>query len=324
MNHRDRDHLRIVSIDGGGIKGLYSASVLAEFEAQLGQRWSEYVDWIFGTSSGGILGLGLAAGNSAAELAHFLRTKGPSIFPNPTQGIGRHVQQAQHVLRQLRLLGKYTPGALRDGLDDLFGGLRMSELQTDVSIASVNLSNGSLVVFTRQSHPDLLVRDVALATSATPGYLPAHEIQGQLYADGGLWANSPALSGLVHAEQHIRGARRIDLLSIGTVEQPEGYETTGAPQNLPQWIQRMFHASTYGQAELTHQAVASFLPKLAPETAYIRIPPPVIPIDQIGAVRMDTTHPAALEALVNCGRAEGQIQLSNPDIRQFLQTQVHD
>lgn len=106
MNHKDRDHLRIVSIDGGGIKGLYSASVLAEFEAQLGQRWSEYVDWIFGTSSGGILALGLAAGNSSAELAHFLRTKGPSIFPNPTQGIGRRMQQVQHVLRQLRLQGK--------------------------------------------------------------------------------------------------------------------------------------------------------------------------------------------------------------------------
>jgi hypothetical protein len=85
----------------------------------------------------------------------------------------------------------------------------------------------------------------------------------------------------------------------------------------------MFHASTYGQAELTHQAVAAFLPKLAPETAYLRIPPPLIPIDQIGAVRMDTTHPAALEALVSCGRTEGLNQLRKSEIRQFLQPRAH-
>ena len=310
---------RILSIDGGGIKGLYSASVLAELETQLSTSWAEHSDWIFGTSSGGILALGLAAGHSASDLADFLRSKGPGIFPNPAQGWNRYLQQVQHIVRQVRLRGKYDPNALHRGIDDLFGTLRMADLRTNVCVASVNLTEGSLVVFTRESHPELLVRDVALATSATPGYLPAHRINDHWYADGGLWANSPALSGLVHAEASLHGAVRIDLLSVATVEQPEGYRTTGAPRTLPQWIQRMFHASTYGQAELTHQAVQTFLPRLAPKTTYVRIPPPVIPIDRIGAVRMDTTHPAALEALAQCGRAEGLVQRARPEVQQFLQ-----
>ncbi|MFZ9732024.1 MAG: CBASS cGAMP-activated phospholipase [Schleiferiaceae bacterium] len=307
---------RLLSLDGGGIKALYSASVLAELEPHHPGFWAAHADWISGTSSGGILALGLAAGHSARDMARFLEEQGPQIFPQ-YQGL-LPLGPARQVLRQLRLRGKYPPAPLRRALTELLGDRVLQDLSTEVSVAAVNLTTGERTVFTRQSHPTVALVDVALATSATPGYFPPHSIGGELFADGGLWVNSPTLSGLVCARPHFSGRNELQVLSVGTVEQPEGYRSAGAPKSLPQWIQRMLHASTYGQAALTHDAVAAFLPHLAPTTRYVRVPPPVIPFDSLGPVRMDTTHPAALALLRSCGRAAGQNLTSDPDVHAFL------
>jgi len=323
MNQSTNTVFRLLSLDGGGIKALYSARVLAEFEAQLNGSWPQRLQWISGTSSGGILALGLAAGHTARGIADFLEREGPRIFPNHPTGTKAYLQQGVQLARQLRLKGKYSPRMLERGLERLFGEMTLADLKTDVSVASVNLSTGERCLFTRASHPGVRVVDVALATSATPGYFSPHRLNGELYADGGLWVNSPTLSGLIVAQPAFASIERLEVLSVGTVEQPEGYRSAGPPKSLPQWIQRMLHASTYGQAALTHDAVSAFLPRLAPETAYVRIPPPEIPFDVVGPVRMDTTHPAALELLSSCGRQEGQRQLAQPEVRQFLTDSAH-
>lgn len=323
MNESESAVFRLLSLDGGGIKALYSARVLSELESVLGRPWPAHVGWISGTSSGGILALGLAAGHTAKGLGDFLEREGPHIFPNHPDGWRAQVQRTSQLFRQLRLKGKYSPRRLERGLQQLFGDMTLADLKTDVSVASVNLTTGARCVFTRASHPRVRAVDVALATSATPGYFNPHAIEGELYADGGLWVNSPALSGLVEAQPKYRGVGRLEVLSIGTVEQPEGYRSAGPPTSLPQWIQRMLHASTYGQAALTHDAVSAFLPQLAPETSYLRIPPPVIPWEATGPVRMDTTHPAALELLSRCGREEGQRQLRDSAVQRFMWNGTH-
>lgn len=307
---------RLLSLDGGGIKGLYSASVLAELESDRDGFWASHVDWISGTSSGGILALGLAAGHSAREMASFLETEGPRIFPQHRGWLP--LEPVRQVLRQLRLRGKYPPTPLHDALTALWGSQSLGDLTTEVSVAAVNLSTGERTLFTRQSHPNVALVDVALATSATPGYFPPHSIAGELFADGGLWVNSPALSGLVCARPHFEGRSELHVLSVGTVEQPEGYRTAGPPQSLPQWIQRMLHASTYGQAALTHDAVTAFLPSLASKTCYVRVPPPVIPFESIGPVRMDTTHQGALALLRERGREAGEKLAKDPEVQAFL------
>jgi predicted acylesterase/phospholipase RssA len=290
--------------------------VLSVLEAGRSGSWSAGVDWISGTSSGGILALGLAAGHSAGDMARFLEDEGPRIFPQYRGLIPWG--PAQHLWRQLRLRGKYSPVPLRRALVNLLGDRVLRDLPTEVSIAAVNLTTGERTVFTRQSHPNVALVDVALATSATPGYFPPHAIDGELFADGGLWVNSPTLSGLVCARPHFLGRNELQVLSVGTVEQPEGYRSAGPPQSLPQWIQRMLHASTYGQAALTHDAVDAFLPSLAPKTRYVRVPPPSIPFATVGPVRMDTTHAEALALLRQCGREVGQNLATDPDVQAFL------
>jgi hypothetical protein len=313
---------RLLSLDGGGIKALYSASVLAGFERAGGPRCSDHVHWISGTSSGGILALGLASGKSAEELVGFFDAFGPRIFPNERGWLGA-VQQARHLLRQIALKGRYEPRNLRHAVDELFGERTMAELEIDVSIASVNLSSGEPVVFTRQDHPAVHIADVAMATSATPGYLPPHRIGSDWFADGGLWVNSPTLCGLILAMPILRERDRLEVMSIGTVERPEGYRTAGPPQNLPQWIQRMLHASTYGQAALTHDAVNAVVPHLASQTAYIRIPPPEFSWTRSGPVRMDTTTAQARTELREQGMLMAQKFLETAAVRRYLSLEEH-
>src|SRR6516162_8448241 len=71
---------RILSLDGGGIKGAFTASALATFERATGRRIVEHFDLITGTSTGGIIAIGLAMGAAAEEIGRFYEVEGPKIF----------------------------------------------------------------------------------------------------------------------------------------------------------------------------------------------------------------------------------------------------
>src|SRR6188474_3067968 len=85
---------RILALDGGGIKGTFTAAVLSEWERSTGLRIAEHFDLIAGTSTGGILAIGLGIGLSAAELLDFYERRGPVIFP--TTGFGRKFWRSVH------------------------------------------------------------------------------------------------------------------------------------------------------------------------------------------------------------------------------------
>ena len=71
---------RILAIDGGGIKGVFPTSVLATLEDSTGENIANYFDLIVGTSTGGIIALGLGLGLSAKEILAFYEESGPLIF----------------------------------------------------------------------------------------------------------------------------------------------------------------------------------------------------------------------------------------------------
>ena len=86
---------RILSLDGGGIKGAFTASVVATLEKDTGKSAAQYFDLITGTSTGGIIAIGLGLGLSAEEIVEFYRKHGPTIFPGTSL-----VQQTRGVVRQ--------------------------------------------------------------------------------------------------------------------------------------------------------------------------------------------------------------------------------
>src|SRR5271155_1609600 len=102
---------KVLSLDGGGIKGVFAASLLASVEESLGVMVGDYFDLIVGTSTGGILALGLGMGLPAKRILEFYETYGPRIFRR--SWLSRFYAPV--------FLGKYDPGPLRSALQDVFG-----------------------------------------------------------------------------------------------------------------------------------------------------------------------------------------------------------
>lgn len=221
MTIRQKPRFRILALDGGGIKGVFTAAFLSEIERMTAKRIGDYFDLITGTSTGGIIAIGLGLGLPAEQILNFYLKHGPTIFPS----VGIRVR----TWRWLRWLtcGKHKTGALKAALHEVFSDRKLGHSQTRLVIPAFNAIDGSAALFKtahcerfKQDYLRLCV-DVALATSAAPTFLPAHDIgDGRVYLDGGLWANNPILVGVLEAVVNCGcHADEIDVLNIGTTEE---------------------------------------------------------------------------------------------------------
>jgi predicted acylesterase/phospholipase RssA len=213
---------RILCIDGGGIKGVFPASFLSTIETTICTPVAEYFDLIVGTSTGGIIALGLGLGLSATDLLRFYQERGPAIF----NGNGK--------LRFLRrfMRAKYDPEPLRQCLSEVFGSQRLGESRKRLVIPSFNVETGEVHVWKTAHHPRLerdylhSVVDVALSTGAAPTYFPTYKAQsGTPLIDGGVWANNPVAIATIEAIG-VLGWQASDLriLSLGCTTTPLGID----------------------------------------------------------------------------------------------------
>lgn len=173
---------RILSLDGGGIKGVFPAAFLASLEEEVEGSIGDYFDLIAGTSTGGIIALGLGLGFTAKQLLLFYEEFGSLVF------------SSNRLLRSLRGIGlsKYSREPLRKALENNFHNLKIGGSKTRLVIPSLNLDTGEVYVYKTAHHPRFekdykdLVVDVALATAAAPTYFPAHRNSfGVPLVDGG-------------------------------------------------------------------------------------------------------------------------------------------
>lgn len=220
---------RILSIDGGGIKGIFPASVLTAFERELcgGSSSGRYFDLITGTSTGGIIALGLALGMPAARILDLYMSQGEAIFP-PVEGLFSRTRRAFLSARRL-LRYSYEREPLEAALREVFGERVFGEADRRLCIPSFEGQFGEVQVFKTPHHPDFRmdwrekVVDVALATAAAPTFFKVFRNQGRVFADGGVWANNPVMIGLVDALTTTELSRRdVHVLSIscGDVDVP--------------------------------------------------------------------------------------------------------
>jgi patatin-like phospholipase/acyl hydrolase len=215
---------RILSIDGGGIRGILPAAILADFERRYlgGACAGDYFDLIAGTSTGGIIALGLATGVPASEILGLYLQHGGEIFPVPTRF--RRLRSAWAGVRSLRRY-RYERGPLERELDRIFGDRLFGESRRRLCVPSFD-GNTEVNVFKTPHHPDFRldwkerVTSVALATSAAPTFFSVYRNGDQRFADGGVWANNPVMIGLVDALSCNELERdSIDILTIGCGEQ---------------------------------------------------------------------------------------------------------
>lgn len=207
---------RILSISGGGFMGLFSAGLIASLEARFGPAGRNF-DLVSGSSVGGVIAIGLAAGVPAAAIAAGFRSEGAMIFsdrPAPTGG----VSTARDAMRYLRK-PKYDGVHLKRVVEGFSSGhARMGSIRTRLMVSATRLRDGEPVIFSQASHPDLDPALVAMAASAAPMMFPAVRIAGELHADGAIHSNVPDLLAIAHARD-VLGVplERIRMLSVGTV-----------------------------------------------------------------------------------------------------------
>lgn len=208
---------RILSLDGGGIKGVFPASFLTTVEDSIGGDLANHFDLIVGTSTGGIIALGLGLGFSTAEILSFYEELGPSVFAS---------KSTRRLSRLWR--ARYDQQPLREALVAKFGDRRLGDSTTRLVIPSLNLETGEVYIYKTAHHPrferDYRVPavDVALATAAAPTYFPVQQgATGLPLVDGGTWANNPIGMAVVEAIGVLDWSKEeIHVLSLGCTSEP--------------------------------------------------------------------------------------------------------
>lgn len=213
---------KILSLDGGGIRGAFAASALASLEARFNVSMVNYFDLIAGTSTGAIIALGLAAGIPASSIKDFYCSHGPAIF----RKLGFARRLARFLTSVIR--PKHSQDPLRLALEGVFGAQTMSTLRTRTVIPAFDVSAGRIRLFKTPHHPHITsdgarrVVDVALASSAAPYFLPGFVAPtGERYIDGGIWANDPVAVAVVEAVGYLDFERSsVRVFSVGTTGAP--------------------------------------------------------------------------------------------------------
>lgn len=210
---------RILSIDGGGIKGVFSASFLASMEDSIGSPVREHFDLIAGTSTGGIIAIALGLGFSAKDVLGYYEEHGPEIFQT---GFASFVASLKQVGRS-----KYGNEVLMASLNRFFGGRVLGESTCALLIPSFNIESGEIFLFRSGGGPgfdtdsktDAL--DAALATAAAPTFFPAHRTKsGTPLVDGAVWANNPTELAVVEAIGCLGWApQSLRVLSVGATQE---------------------------------------------------------------------------------------------------------
>lgn len=224
---QQKNKRRVLALDGGGIKGVFAAAFLETIEDATGKRIADHFDLIAGTSTGGIIALGLGLGMSAREITQFYVNDGPRIFNqhNPLDTHGRIAKLKGWLCRQQNtgrqfIASKYDAAELRKALERAFQSKRLGDSSVRLIVPAYHADKEDVYVFKTKHHPRLQVDwkesavNVALATAAAPTYFQAHPMpSGAPLIDGGIWANNPAGLAAVEARS-VLGWKDDDLYII--------------------------------------------------------------------------------------------------------------
>jgi hypothetical protein len=206
--------VRVLAIDGGGIRGLIPALVLTELERRSGRRVFEMFDLIAGTSTGGILACALCAPESlpAAQLVALYEEEGPTIFD---RSVFQRIRSGEGLLDE-----KYDSAALDRALHRFLSDKRLSEAKPDLLVPAYDTASPGPYFFksrkARESpQDDFALSEVARATSAAPTYFEPSALGARSLVDGGVFAVNPAMSAFAEVLRH-RPGEEIILVSLGT------------------------------------------------------------------------------------------------------------
>jgi patatin-like phospholipase/acyl hydrolase len=301
------DRINVLSIDGGGIRGIIPATILTEIEARTGKRISQLFDIIAGTSTGGILALGFVKPKehgskepayTGVDMIEMYEKYGNLIFPK----------------RRLSKLGKifrseYPTTGLENMLETYFGDARLKDALSTVVVTSYDIEN-RMAFFFRSSNAkiariqesyDFPMKSVARATSAAPTYFPPAKIPKGVPSaeywnliDGGVFANNPAMCAYVEA-LGVNPEAEICVVSLGTgATVPTSYAVKADKWGLAGWARPIITITMEGPGN----TVDYQLTRLLDTRDYYRFQTQV---DEDSAI-LDNASPANIQRLKDLAR----------------------
>jgi len=279
---------RVLSIDGGGIRGLVTTILLQRIVATPGlESFLDSIDLIAGTSTGGLLALGIAGQFDLSEIRDLYVKKGPKIFDD---------SWLDNLVDLGRLLGaEYDTKPLRQELNRLLGKTTLGDLSKKVLITAFDLDNKTTEKRTwkpklfhnfpgKDSDAATLAVDVGLYTSAAPTYFPS--VDG--YIDGGVYASNPAMCALAQTQdpRYELGLSLddVNLLSLGTGASLQYIKGNSHDWGYAQWAKPLLTLMLDGSAGIADYQCRQML-----QDRYHRIAPvfpagATVPIDDIDKI----------------------------------------
>lgn len=294
---------RVLCIDGGGIRGIIPAMVLAEIERRTAKPASELFDLIAGTSTGGILAMGLVTPGTdgkpafkASDGVGIYEEHGPTIFSRTKRDL---VHSLGGVLHE-----RYHADGLVNILRSTFGNLRLSDALTDVLLASYEISRSETWLFrSRQAKEDrsydFLMWQAVRATTAAPTFFEPFQVDDpegntHVFVDGAVYANSPGMLAFGEIERHYFGSDiLVTSLGAGGLSRNFDYETV-REWGAAHWARPMLEIVLDGSAETAERVMGELL---GPER-YYRFQQELTE----ASFSLDNVKPANLKAL----KREGQ------------------
>ena len=311
---------KVLAIDGGGIRGIIPALILVAIEQRTQRPISDVFDMLAGTSTGGIIALGLTKpgadgrpDKSAQDIVGLYETEGDSIFP-------RSLRRTLHV--EALAGSRYPSEGIETTLERYFGEVRLKDALKPVLVPSYDIEKQMPIFFKSEKAKasadyDFPMRQVARATSAAPTYFPPEKIETgdplQYYAliDGGVIANNPSMCAYAEAIKMGRAGDGVLVVSIGTGElrHPIKYDDANRWGQL-EWAQPVLDVALQGSSETVDYQLQQLLNAGGPNQSYYRYQ---LPLTQ-DAQEMDNAADANIKHLMDLT----DDFLSDPDTKESL------
>ena len=332
------DPFTILSLDGGGMRGLYTASVLRVLADRFRRKREEALtptgsldigagfDLVVGTSTGALLAAGIVAGVPLERICDLFRQSGPRIFKRPVPAGGSFLffrkvcWLLSHLPRQAAQETELQ-SALEALLHDETFGQVYERRGIGLCISATDLQTCRPRVFKtphdsdKDLDNDMKLRDACMASSAAPVYLPiasVAESTGGLrcYADGGLWANNPTVVGLLEGMTLASLGQPIVVLSVGTCPPSSGHKwAKRRAVGVWHWMSdvRLLHLAMTSQttaAQYAAEILATSMCELGRKVTVLRCNETSASEEQAPLLQLDSTSPDAIELMANLGEQD--------------------
>ncbi len=253
----------LLSLDGGGVRGIIEAVALQELEKTLGvPNLMNTFDIFSGSSTGALVACGLAIGWPAEKILNIYLTKTPKVFPPSVFAKLKH--RFTELLAGSGLsVPKYSSSEFETLLKETFGDMEFGELPKKTIVTSYDIKLRTPVIFKswQEKYKKLKVRDVAQASASAPTYLPPTKLlldgNDSFLVDGGIVANNPSICAIAEACRLGYDMASIVLVSLGTGSSLQALNGNGTRDwGIIQWAPHIIESLMDGASDVsTYQAI---------------------------------------------------------------------